>query len=262
MCSRARPVRRARAAASADQARQEAGQRLAGAGRRDQQGRAPLLALLRAAPADAAAAASRARRTSRRTAPAARRCRRRRPARAHAARPGGLVFAQFRTLPRLRTRTALYGSIAAQRLCYGRRRCASSRPVRQKERGRHGPQAHSWAAAPWACSSGSLVLSLVVGIILSALGITPGNIFSRSTMLLQRIYDLGFGAFQSVLGYLLLGAMVVVPIWFISRLIKSRAPRRSPDSRRERWPCSGALVSAVERLCRPCRRHRDRRDRR
>ncbi len=71
-----------------------------------------------------------------------------------------------------------------------------------------------------------LVLSLVVGVILSVLGITPENIFDRINVMLRRIYDLGFGAIESVLGYVILGAMVVVPIWFISRLIKAT---RSPD---------------------------------
>jgi hypothetical protein len=74
-----------------------------------------------------------------------------------------------------------------------------------------------------------LILSLVVGIILSALGITPDNIFYQINILLRRIYDLGFGAIESVLGYVILGAMVVVPIWFISRLIKSvRGPEDRP----------------------------------
>lgn len=69
------------------------------------------------------------------------------------------------------------------------------------------------------------LLSLVVGVILSALGITPDNFFYQIRLLLQRIYDLGFGAFESVLEYLLLGAMVVVPIWLIARLIKTMRRR-------------------------------------
>ncbi|KWT65475.1 DUF6460 domain-containing protein [Hyphomicrobium sulfonivorans] len=66
-----------------------------------------------------------------------------------------------------------------------------------------------------------VLLSVVVGVILSALGITPDNIFERINVLLQRIYDLGFGALDSLLGYFILGAIVVVPIWFISRLLKT-----------------------------------------
>lgn len=74
-----------------------------------------------------------------------------------------------------------------------------------------------------------LVLSLVVGVILSALGITPQNFFFQINVLLQRIYDLGFGAFQSIVEYLVLGAMVVVPIWLIARLVKTtRRPDQAP----------------------------------
>jgi Family of unknown function (DUF6460) len=71
-----------------------------------------------------------------------------------------------------------------------------------------------------------VVLSLVVGVILSALGITPQNFFFQINVLLQRIYDLGFGAFQSLVEYLVLGAMVVVPIWLVVRFVKTA---RSPE---------------------------------
>ena len=77
-----------------------------------------------------------------------------------------------------------------------------------------------------------IVLSIVVGVVLDAIGITPGNILERINVLLGRIYDLGFGAIESVLGYLILGAVVVVPVWLISRLIKvSRRPDVPPPPR-------------------------------
>ncbi len=66
-----------------------------------------------------------------------------------------------------------------------------------------------------------VLLSIVVGVVLSALGITPQNFFYQINVLLRRIYDLGFGAFESVVGYLVLGAMVVIPIWLIARVIKT-----------------------------------------
>ncbi len=66
-----------------------------------------------------------------------------------------------------------------------------------------------------------VLLSIVVGVVLSALGITPFNILERLQLLIRNIYDLGFDAFKSMFGYLALGAMVVVPIWFIARLIKT-----------------------------------------
>lgn len=73
------------------------------------------------------------------------------------------------------------------------------------------------------------VLSIVVGIVLSALGITPGNFFYHINVLARRIYDMGFGAVEWVLQYLLLGAMVVVPVWIVARLVG--LGRRSDDGR-------------------------------
>jgi hypothetical protein len=65
-------------------------------------------------------------------------------------------------------------------------------------------------------------LSLVVGVVLSSLGITPANFFDRIGLVVRRIYDLGFGAFDWAFQYLLLGAMVVVPIWILTRLFSGR----------------------------------------
>lgn len=64
-----------------------------------------------------------------------------------------------------------------------------------------------------------IVLSIVVGIVFSALGISPDNILYHLQRLIQRIRDLGFGVVEQALHYFLLGAVVVVPIWFIARLI-------------------------------------------
>lgn len=73
-----------------------------------------------------------------------------------------------------------------------------------------------------------VLLSIVVGVVLSALGITPDNFFYQINLLLRRIYDLGFDVFDWVLGYLVLGAMVVVPIWLIARLVKTMGRSKEP----------------------------------
>jgi hypothetical protein len=73
------------------------------------------------------------------------------------------------------------------------------------------------------------LLSIVVGVVLSALGITPDNFFYQIRLLLQRIYDLGFGAFETMLGYLVLGAMVVIPIWLVVRVAKSAKRAKEPQ---------------------------------
>ena len=63
-----------------------------------------------------------------------------------------------------------------------------------------------------------IVLSVVVGIVLSALGITPDNFLYNIQLLARRLYDMGFGAIEWALGYFLLGAMIVVPIWLLARV--------------------------------------------
>jgi hypothetical protein len=63
------------------------------------------------------------------------------------------------------------------------------------------------------------LLSLAVGIVLDTLGINLSNVFDRLNALLRNIYDLGFGAVDWLLQYLLIGAVVVVPVWLIARLV-------------------------------------------
>ena len=75
-----------------------------------------------------------------------------------------------------------------------------------------------------------IVLSIVVGIVLSALDITPRNLIHHVRLLAERIYNLGFGAFEGLLGYFVVGAVVVVPIWLIARLLGA-VGRRGDDRR-------------------------------
>ncbi len=75
------------------------------------------------------------------------------------------------------------------------------------------------------------IISIVVGVILSALGITPRNLFYHLDLIARRIYDLGFEAVEWVFGYLVLGAMVVVPIWFIARLMGYLGTKPSNDEK-------------------------------
>ena len=64
-----------------------------------------------------------------------------------------------------------------------------------------------------------VVLSIVVGIVLSALGITFDNLFWRLEVFVKRIYDMGWDAVEWAVQYFLLGAIIVVPIWVIARLV-------------------------------------------
>jgi Family of unknown function (DUF6460) len=55
-----------------------------------------------------------------------------------------------------------------------------------------------------------VIWSVVVGVVLSALGITPFNLVERLGLILRRISDLGFDAVHWALQYLILGAVIVV----------------------------------------------------
>lgn len=63
------------------------------------------------------------------------------------------------------------------------------------------------------------LISIAVGIVMSALGIDLSNFFDRLNTLLRNLYDLGFGAIEWVLQYMLLGALIVVPIWLVTRVV-------------------------------------------
>jgi hypothetical protein len=68
-----------------------------------------------------------------------------------------------------------------------------------------------------------VLLCVLVGIILSALGFDPGNIVESIRRMIQAVWDMGFDAVRWLWRYFLLGAIVVIPIWLIVRL--ARAPR-------------------------------------
>jgi hypothetical protein len=71
---------------------------------------------------------------------------------------------------------------------------------------------------------GRLVLvSVLVGVILSALGLDPFDIWHSIERLFRTIWDMGFDAFRWLWRYFLLGAVIVIPIWLIIRLVN--APR-------------------------------------
>ena len=67
------------------------------------------------------------------------------------------------------------------------------------------------------------LLSILVGVILKVIGLDPINIIRYIESLIRTVWDMGFDAIVSLWRYFLLGAVLVVPIWLIVRLV--RAPR-------------------------------------
>ena len=58
---------------------------------------------------------------------------------------------------------------------------------------------------------------------LSALGLDPWNIVSSLRDLVRNVWNMGFDAVRWIWQYFLLGAVIVIPIWLILRLV--RAPK-------------------------------------
>jgi hypothetical protein len=69
-----------------------------------------------------------------------------------------------------------------------------------------------------------ILLSILVGVVLSAIGLDPLDIIASVRRLFFAVWNLGFDAVNWVWRYFLLGAVIVIPVWIIIRLMN--APRR------------------------------------
>jgi len=66
-----------------------------------------------------------------------------------------------------------------------------------------------------------ILLSVVVGVILAALGLDPLNILESLQRLVRSLFSFGFEAVERLWRYFLLGAVIVVPLWLILRIASS-----------------------------------------
>jgi hypothetical protein len=71
-----------------------------------------------------------------------------------------------------------------------------------------------------------LLISLIVGALLMWLDIRPADVFYALNRFINRLWNLGFDAIREVLQYVLVGAVIVVPIWLIMRIFNTRAGTR------------------------------------
>jgi len=68
-----------------------------------------------------------------------------------------------------------------------------------------------------------ILVSILVGVILSAFGLDPFDIVRSIQRMIRTLWDLGFDAFRWMWRYFLLGAVIVIPVWILMRLFN--APR-------------------------------------
>ena len=66
-----------------------------------------------------------------------------------------------------------------------------------------------------------VLLSVLIGVILKVLGLDPFNILRSIDDLVRAIWNMGFDAVRWLWRYFLLGAVIVVPIWLIMRLMRA-----------------------------------------
>ena len=75
--------------------------------------------------------------------------------------------------------------------------------------------------SPLAVLGKLVLLSVLIGVVLSALGLDPRDIFQSLRRFIQNIWDMGWGAIVWLWQYFLLGAVIVIPIWLIMRLLNA-----------------------------------------
>lgn len=76
--------------------------------------------------------------------------------------------------------------------------------------------------SPLAVAVRLIVVSLVVGALMVWQGIDPADLIYLVERIVRHLWQLGFNAFHDFGRYLMVGGIVVVPIWLIIRLLNWR----------------------------------------
>ncbi len=77
--------------------------------------------------------------------------------------------------------------------------------------------------SPLAVLARLILVSILVGVVLSALGLDPFDIVRSVERMIRSVWNMGWQAVSYVWRYFLLGAVLVIPIWILMRLLN--APR-------------------------------------
>jgi len=96
-------------------------------------------------------------------------------------------------------------------------------PMPKTSSSRSSPLARFLGGEPMSVIIKLVLLSVLVGFILTVIGLDPFNIIRSIQDLFRTIWNMGFDALAWLWRYFLLGAVLVIPIWLIIRLV--RTPR-------------------------------------
>lgn len=67
-----------------------------------------------------------------------------------------------------------------------------------------------------------IFISLLVGAAMAFLGLSPRGLLDAVLRFVRSLGDLGFGAVREVGQWVIAGALLVIPLWLLSRLFASR----------------------------------------
>ena len=67
-----------------------------------------------------------------------------------------------------------------------------------------------------------IFLSLIVGALMAFLGLTPRSLFSALETFVRGVWNMGYDAIREVGQWILAGAIVVIPVWLIARMLGKR----------------------------------------
>ncbi|HEV7260269.1 MAG TPA: DUF6460 domain-containing protein [Bosea sp. (in: a-proteobacteria)] len=67
-----------------------------------------------------------------------------------------------------------------------------------------------------------LFISLLVGAAMAFLGLSPRGLYEAAARFIRSLGNLGFGAVREVGQWVIAGALLVVPLWLLSRLFAAR----------------------------------------
>lgn len=67
-----------------------------------------------------------------------------------------------------------------------------------------------------------VLLSLVVGFAMSVFGVDVQQVVQGAIRLFREMLRDGAGVFRSLIGYVITGAALVIPVWLVIRLSKAR----------------------------------------
>jgi hypothetical protein len=84
--------------------------------------------------------------------------------------------------------------------------------------------------SPLAVLGRLILVSILVGVVLSVLGLDPYDIVLSIERLIRSVWDMGFGALRWLWRYFLLSAVIVIPTWLVMRTVKAPQEKQSKTS--------------------------------